>query len=143
MKTAEELGDYALVKITYDHTIKEYERFERSLDDEEMEYLLRPHRCISARLRKRNKLVDWIWATRESIKGLTDTLERHSVRHKVTDNTKTYYTEPHRISALRSEVDEFFAENANADTVLDRIALVGIENISKAERHILEKESKR
>lgn len=143
MKTAEELGQYALVKITYDHTIKEYERFERSLEDEEMDALLEPHRSISVRLRKRNKLVDWIWATRDSIKALTDTLETHSVRYKLTDNTKTYYSEPHKLSALRSEIDEFFHDNACTDTVLDRIALVGIDNISKAERQILEKESKR
>jgi|LauGreDrversion4_2_1035121.scaffolds.fasta_scaffold194303_3 hypothetical protein len=140
--TPEELGEYRLVKITYDHTIKDYETFERRLDDEDMRKILTTHRHCSVRIRKRNKLIDWIWSTEREIGELLELLDRNEIRHKLVDNTIMYYREPEKLAALRNEIDDFLSTSVNVDFILDRITLLGIDNITKFERKILEKESK-
>lgn len=141
--TPQNLSDFRLAKITYEHTLKEYELFERNVDDDDLSTILKAHRFTSTRIRKRNHLMDWIWAPEKDIQSLLETLERHSVRHKFTDHTSTYYNSPEKLSALRTEVDALLSEILTADFVLDRIGIVGIENITKLERKHLEKESKK
>ena len=139
----EELSKFRLVKITYEHTLKEYELFERLLDDEESETGMAAHAHASAVVRKRNKLMDWIWAPADTIDDLVDILERYSMRHKITEHTSTYYRSPEKLSALRTEIDQWISRQISQDFVLDRISLVGIENITKLEKIYIENESKK
>lgn len=139
----EELTKFRLVKITYEHTLKEYELFERLLDDEESETMMAAHAYTSAIVRKRNKLMDWIWAPADTIDALIDILDRYSMRHKVTEHTSTYYRSPEKLSALRTEIDQWVVSQLTQDFVLDRISLVGIENITKVEKIYIENESKK
>lgn len=137
--TPDKLTEFRLVKITYDHTPKDFDLFEKTMSDEDAATIMSAHRHASVRVRKRNKMMDWIWAPEGDIESLLETLEGHSMRFKLTDHTQTYYASPEKLSALRSEVDEFIARHADVDFVLDRIGLIGIENISKIEREILSK----
>ena len=141
--TTENLSDYRLVKITYEHTLKQFELFERTLDDGDMENIRQAHRYISTRVRKRNTLMDWIWAPSGSIETLTETLDTNSIRYKLIDHTLTYYRTPEKLSALRNEIDTEISKVLTTDFVLDRIGMVGIENITKLERKHIEKESKK
>lgn len=139
----EKLEKYRLVKIKYEQSIKDYEMFERLLDDDDREILMAPHRNVSSRIRKRNNLVDWIWAPLEQIESLTELLDENEIIYKLVDHTSTYYKNPEKLSSLRREVDKFMEEIINTDFILDRIGRVGIENISKYEKKYIEKESKK
>lgn len=143
MITPQELSDFRLVKITYDHTLRDFNLFEKVVDDEEAEKIMAAHRHASVRIRRRNNLVDWIWAKNEDLEGLEDILVSHSMRYKLTDHTKTYYSSPEKLTALRNEVDDFIERCLTTDFVLDRIGIVGIDNISRIERNHIENESKR
>lgn len=140
--TPEGLGEYRLTKITYNHTLKELELFISSFDPETKAFLKPAKHRIHTSIRRRNMLVDWIWAPIEEIENYLQTLDEREIRYKTTDHTTTYYRTPEKLSALRKEVDEFIGERIDTDFILDRIGLVGIENISKIEKYILEKESK-
>ena len=123
--TPEILTDYRLVKITYDHTIKEFERFEMRLDDEERETILKTLSHLNNRIRKRNNILD-----------------QYELRYKITDHTTTYYRSPEKLSVLREEIDNFLSNFIDSDFVLDRICKLGIENISKYEIRYIENISK-
>ena len=143
MITQQNLSDFRLVKITYDHTLKEHELFEKTVDDEAAETIMKAHRHASARIRRRNNLVDWIWATVDELQAVEDVLKENSIRYKLVDHTLTYYKTPEKLTALRNEVDDLLEKYVTTDFVLDRIGLVGIENITKLEKKHIEKESKR
>lgn len=143
MITPETLSDFRLVKITYDHTLKEYELFERSVSDEDADEIMSAHRHVSTRIRRRNNIVDWIWANHSEIESLVRVLESNSMRYKLTDHTLTYYRSPEKLTTLRNEIDDFLTKFLNVDFVLDRIALVGIESITKLEKKHIENESSR
>jgi len=143
MITPETLADFRLVKITYDHTLKEYELFEKTVSDEDAKDIMSAHRHVSTRIRRRNNLVDWIWATQSEIETLVSVLESNSIRFKLTDHTLTYYRTPEKLTTLRNEIDDFLTSTLTVDFVLDRIALVGIESITKLEKKHIENESRR
>lgn len=140
--TPEILTDYRLVKITYDHTIKEFERFEMRLEDEERATILKTLSHLNNRIRKRNNIVDWIWAPIDDIDELIDILDQYELRYKITDHTTTYYRSPEKLSVLREEIDNFLSNFVDSDFVLDRICNLGIENISKYEIRYIENISK-
>jgi len=139
--TPKKLEEFRVVKITYEHTIKELEKFEMRLEDEERETINSVYRKISCSIRKRNNLVDWFWATLDEIDSITDILDEHQVRYKVTDHTTTYYRSPEKLSTLREDIDKFMSEIVDTDFVLDRISSIGIENISKFEKKYIEKQA--
>lgn len=140
--TPENLGKYRLVKVTYDHSIKELAIIEESMPPADRKLLQTNQSQINLRIRRRNLLVDWIWAIQDDISAYEVCLKTNEVRHKIVDHTTTYYRNPEKLAALRNEVDDFITNNADTDFILDRIGLIGIENISKLEKEILEKESK-
>lgn len=140
--TPTELSNFRLVKIKYDHSTKEMQIFESNLNDTDIDSVEQACRHAHLKLRKRNNVVDWIWTSIEDLESLIETLERHKIRFRLTDHTTTYYRSPEKLSALREEVDELLSKFVDSDYVLDRIGMVGIENISKYEKAILEKESK-
>lgn len=143
MITAQNLSEFRLVKITYEHTLKEYELFEKTIDDEDAQTIMSAHKHTSTRIRRRNNIVDWIWTKKEELIGLESVLKKNSVRYKLVDHTETYYKNPEKLAALRNEIDEIIEKYLTTDFVLDRIGLVGIENITKLEKIHIEKESKR
>jgi hypothetical protein len=139
----EELSEYRLVRIKYDHTKKEYESFPDLLDKEDLEFVAsldtsRPNETIA----KKSSVSDWVWCTSKELERMVEIMDKHTIRYKITDHTSEYYKSPEKVSTLRERVDEWMAERIDADFVLDRISCVGLENISKFERKILEKQSK-
>lgn len=140
--TPEELGKYRLVKVTYDHTLKELSIIEDAMSPTDRKLLQTNQHQINLRIRRRNLLVDWFWANTHEIETYENWLVENEVRHKLVDHTTAYYRNPEKLTALRNEIDTFITKNVDTDFILDRIGLIGIENISKLEKEILEKESK-
>jgi hypothetical protein len=140
--TPEDLGKYRLVKVTYDHTLKDLAIIEESMPAADRRLLQTNQRQINLRIRRRNLLVDWFWADAAEIESYESYLRSNEVRHRLVDHTTTYYRNPEKLAALRNEIDTFITIHADTDFILDRIGLIGIENISKLEKEILEKESK-
>ncbi len=139
----EDLSEYRLVRIKYDHTKKEYEAFPEKLDNEDLEFVASlDTSCPNETILKKTSVSDWVWCTSKELDRMVEIMEKHTIRYKITDHTKEYYKSPEKVSTLRERVDEWMAERIDADFVLDRISCVGLENISKFERKILEKQSK-
>jgi hypothetical protein len=140
--TAEELGEYRLVKITYEHDGKKHKEFEESMNFDTIVAFTSLYSNTHTKVRRRNIVADWIWAPDKNVNTTLIALDNQSIRYKVTDHTDTYYTTPEKISTLREEIDQWMEKNIDSDIVLDRIALVGVDGISRAERRIIDKKSK-
>jgi hypothetical protein len=140
--TVEELGEYRLTKITYGHGGKEHKEFEEGMNFETIIAFTALYSNLCTKIRRRNIVADWVWAPNVTIENLLNVLDNQGIRYKITDHTDTYYTSPEKISALREEIDQWMEKNIDFDTVLDRIAAVGVDGISRTEKRILDKKSK-
>lgn len=134
---ADELNTYRLVKITYGHDTKTHKLLEESIPA-----LTRLHSNTSTKIRRRNTVADWVWAPQKDIEAALDAITLRGARYKTTDHTEAYFRTPEKISALRREIDEWMVEHVDSDTVLDRLAIVGMCGLSKIEMQILDKKSK-
>lgn len=140
--TAEKIGQYTLVKLTYGHDMKAHGLMLEKMPNACLSSFQLLYSFINTKIRRRNIVADWIWAPIDVIRNATEQLEQLGVRIKLTDHTESYYRTPEKLAALRHEIDQWMLENLDADTVLDRVSMVGFEGISRIERQILDKKSK-
>lgn len=137
------ISDFRLIKIKYDHTIKEFESMTEPFTLEDIECATKiSNNTINHTIKKRNNIVDWIWLPKSDMDKIISILDKYEVRYKMTDHTDTYLYNPEKVTVLREELDKWFETFITVDFILDRIGEVGIEKISKFEKKFLEKESK-
>lgn len=140
--TAEEFGEYRLVKITYGHGGKEHKEFEENMNFETIIAFTALYSNLCTKVRRRNIVADWVWAPDLTIQNSLNVLDNQAIRYKITDHTDTYYISPEKISTLREEIDQWIEKNIDFDIILERISIVGVDGISRTEKRILDKKSK-
>jgi hypothetical protein len=139
----EDLKEYRLIRIKYDHTYKEYVSFISKLDPAEFDFIkIMDEKCPNETINKRTSVSDWIWCTSMDMERFIGIIEKYSIRYKITDHTEEYYKRPEKISTLREKVDEWISDRIDVDFVLDRISHVGMDGITKIEKNLLEKKSR-
>lgn len=137
------ISDFRLIKIKYDHTIKEFDHMTDIFTSEEIEWATQiSNNTINHTIKKRNNIVDWIWINKDDLDKVTFILNKYEIRYKLTDHTDNYLYNPEKVTVLREELDKWMESFVTVDFILDRIGEVGIEKISKFEKRFLEKESK-
>lgn len=140
--TAEEFGEYRLVKITYGHGGKEHKEFEENMNFETIIAFTALYSNLCTKVRRRNIVADWVWAPDLTIQNSLNVLDNQAIRYKITDHTDTYYISPEKISTLREEINQWIEKNIDFDIILERISIVGVDGISRTEKRILDKKSK-
>lgn len=137
------VSDYILIKITYDHTIKEFDNMINSFNSDETEwYNNLINSSINHLTKKRNIIVEWIWLSNTDNDKKISILNKYNFRYKVVEHTETYFNSPEKLPTLREELDKWFNSLINLDFILDRISDVGYDKLSKLEKKYLEKQSK-
>ena len=137
------ISDFRLIKIKYDHTIKEFDSMTDTFTSDEIDWAINiSNNTINHTIKKRNNIVDWIWLSKSDMDKTISILDKYEVRYKITDHTDTYLYNPEKVTVLREELDKWMATFITVDFILERIYEVGIEKISKFEKKFLEKESK-
>jgi hypothetical protein len=137
------VSDYILIKITYDHTIKEFDNMINSFNSDETEwYNNLINSSINHLTKKRNIIVEWMWISNTDSDKKISILNKYNFRYKIVNHTETYFNSPEKLPTLREELDKWFNSLINLDFILDRISDVGYDKLSKLEKKYLEKQSK-
>jgi len=137
------ISDYILIKITFDHTIKEFDHMMNSFNNDELEwYNNLIISTINHSTKKRNNITEWMWLTKSDADKKICILNKYNFRYKIIDHTQTYFNSPEKLSTLREELDKWFKSKLTIDFILDRISDIGYDNLSKLEKKYLEKQSK-